>query len=53
MATKIVGTCALCLADNVELTQEHIIPFETLADFPLVRLYTTTEGSGSPPFYVL
>jgi hypothetical protein len=27
MATKIVGTCALCLADNVELTQEHIIPF--------------------------
>ena len=27
MAGKIVGTCALCLADNVELTQEHIIPF--------------------------
>ena len=27
MATKIVGTCALCLADNVELPQEHIIPF--------------------------
>ena len=27
MATKIVGTCALCLTENVELTQEHIIPF--------------------------